>query len=318
MALDARSTPPAPSAKFSDPDVTAKGEARASVPFDRLKTLWFNTGTLCNIACANCYIESSPENDRLVYLTEADVAPYLDEIDAMGCGPVEIGFTGGEPFMNPAMNRLAEMALQRGHEVLILTNAMKPMMRPRVQEGLLALKEAFGDRLTLRISIDHHTAESHDAERGTGSFAATLDGTRWLAQHGFRLAAAGRAIWSESEAAARAGFAAVFEEIGANIPAGDPARLVIFPEMDDAGDPPEITTACWDILGKRPDQIMCASSRMVVRRKGADTPVVLSCTLLPYADGFEMAQTLADSLKPVKLNHKFCAQFCVLGGASCS
>jgi hypothetical protein len=25
--------------------------------------------TLCNLACENCYIESSPENDRLVYLT---------------------------------------------------------------------------------------------------------------------------------------------------------------------------------------------------------------------------------------------------------
>jgi MoaA/NifB/PqqE/SkfB family radical SAM enzyme len=105
------------------------------VAFDTLKTLWFNTGTLCNIECKNCYILSSPTNDALVYLTEADVAPYLDEIDALGFGTVEIGFTGGEPFMNPDMVRLMEMALERGHDVLVLTNAMKPMMRPRVQAG---------------------------------------------------------------------------------------------------------------------------------------------------------------------------------------
>ncbi|MGJ3232225.1 MAG: radical SAM protein [Oceanicaulis sp.] len=304
--------------KFSDPKRTAKGEPRAHVGMRRLETLWFNTGTLCNIACANCYIESSPTNDRLVYLTETDVAPYLDEIDALGLGSCEIGFTGGEPFMNPAMNRLAEMALARGHEVLILSNAMTPMMRPAVQEGLLALKERYGDRLTLRISIDHHTRASHDAERGAGSFEATLKGLRWLAANGVRLAAAGRAVYEEDEAAARAGFAALFESLGADIPAHDPSRLVIFPEMDPAGDPPEITTACWDILGKDPGDVMCASSRMVVKRKGAERPVVLSCTLIPYDAAFEMGETLHEALQPVSLNHKFCAQFCVLGGASCS
>ena len=304
--------------KFADPKVTAKGEPRASVDFRRLETLWLNTGTLCNIACANCYIESSPTNDRLVYLTEADIAPYLDEIDALDLGPCEIGFTGGEPFMNPSMVHLAEMALERGHEVLILTNAMKPMMRPAVQDGLLALRARFGDQLTLRISIDHHTRAAHDAERGAGSFETTIEGVRWLAEHGFRLAAAGRAVFEEDEAGARAGFQRLFDTLGAAIPADDPSRLVIFPEMDSAGDPPEITTACWDILGKDPAGVMCAASRMVVKRSGAEAPVVLSCTLIPYDDAFEMGQTLEAALRPVALNHKFCAQFCVLGGASCS
>ena len=38
--------------KFKDPDVTAKGERRATVALKWLETLWFNTGTLCNIECA--------------------------------------------------------------------------------------------------------------------------------------------------------------------------------------------------------------------------------------------------------------------------
>ena len=303
---------------FEHLDRTANGEARAFVAFERLETLWFNTGTLCNIECANCYIESSPTNERLVYLNEADIAPYLDEIDALGFGPVEIGFTGGEPYMNPAMNRLTEAAMERGHPVLVLTNAMKPMMRPAVQAGLLALNARYGGRLTLRISLDHYTPAHHDAERGAGGFSATITGLRWLAENGFRLSAAGRSLWDEDEACARAGFAALFAEIGADIPADDPSRLVIFPEMDDAGDPPEITTACWDILGKSPADVMCASSRMVVKRQGADRPVVLSCTLIPYDSAFEMGDTLQQALTPVKLKHKFCAQFCVLGGASCS
>ncbi|KAA5803742.1 radical SAM protein [Alkalicaulis satelles] len=305
-------------APFTDPDVTAKGETRASVAFKGLKTLWFNTGTLCNIECVNCYIESSPKNDRLVYLTPQDAAPYLDEIDAMGAGPVEIGFTGGEPYLNPHMNTLAAMALERGHEALVLTNAMRPMMRPGVQDGLADLQRRFGPRLTLRVSLDHYTPALHDAERGAGAFDETLKGLAWLVQNGVRLSVAGRKAMAESEAEARAGFAALFARLGADIPADDPGRLVLFPEMDPEGAPPEITTACWGILKLDPATIMCASSRMVVRRKGADRASVISCTLLPYDEAFELGQTLGDSLAPVKLKHKFCAQFCVLGGASCS
>jgi hypothetical protein len=36
---------------------------------------------------------------------------------------------------------------------------------------------------------------------------------------------------------------------------------------------------------------MCATSRMVVKRKGAARPVVVSCTLLPDDEGFEMGAT---------------------------
>ena len=47
-------------AKFADPDRTAKGEVRARVKLDALRTLWVNTGTLCNVTCRNCYIEFEP------------------------------------------------------------------------------------------------------------------------------------------------------------------------------------------------------------------------------------------------------------------
>lgn len=58
--------------------------------------------------------------------------------------------------------------------------------------------------------------------------------------------------------------------------------------MDEKVEVPEITISCWDILGKRPEDVVCASSRMVVRRKGANHPVVLACTLLPYSPEFEL------------------------------
>ncbi len=81
---------------------------------------------------------------------------------------------------------------------------------------------------------------------------------------------------------------------------------------------PEITIACWGILHKSPDDVMCASSRMVVQRAEADRPAVLACTLLAYDPRFELGATLAEAARPVSLNHPFCASFCVLGGAACS
>jgi MoaA/NifB/PqqE/SkfB family radical SAM enzyme len=101
-------------AKFSDPDVTAKGERRARVALEALRTLWINTGSLCNITCRNCYIESSPENDRLAYITRSETAAYLDEIVRDGWPVTEIGFTGGEPFMNPDIIAMLGDALSRG------------------------------------------------------------------------------------------------------------------------------------------------------------------------------------------------------------
>jgi hypothetical protein len=64
--------------------------------------------------------------------------------------------------------------------------------------------------------------------------------------------------------------------------------------------------------------MMCATSRMVVRRKGAAGPVVLACTLLVDDPQFELGPTLVAASRPVALNHPHCARFCVLGGASCS
>ncbi|MEO0679521.1 MAG: radical SAM protein [Pseudomonadota bacterium] len=304
--------------KFQDPDVTATGEPRASVPLSAATTLWFNTGTLCNIECLRCYIESSPSNDRLVYLTRAEVEDFLGQIVERGWPVREIGFTGGEPFLNPQMIGMAEAALAAGHEALILTNAMKPMMRPRVQAGLLDLRARFGGRLTLRISLDHFAAEKHDEERGPGGFDATLTGMRWLRDNGFAMSVAGRTLWGEDEAASRAGYADLFAREGFEIDAADPGACVLFPEMDETAPVPEITTACWGLLGKRPEEVMCASSRMVVKRKGAARPTVLSCTLLPYDPRFEMGETLEAAEAPVKLTHPHCAKFCVLGGASCS
>ena len=316
IAVPATRPKPLDPAKFRDPDVTARGERRAGVALRALKTLWFNTGTLCNLTCRNCYIESSPKNDRLSYLTAAEARGYLDEIARDGLPTEEIGFTGGEPFMNSDLPNMLQDALERGFRVLVLTNAMKPMMKRA--EALLALGTRFGNRLVIRVSVDHYARALHQIERGARSWDPTMEGVDWLVRHGFTVRIAGRTAWSEDEAGLRRGYASLFAERGIALDAHDPAHLVLFPEMDAEADVPEITTSCWGILKRSPDAMMCASSRMVVRRKGEATAKVVPCTLLPYDPRFDLGATLGEAAGTVALNHPHCARFCVLGGASCS
>ena len=303
-------------AKFQDPLVTAKGEERAVVALTRLHTVWFNTGSLCNITCKNCYMDSSPTNDDLGYLSLSHVVDYLDEIAVEGYPVEEIAFTGGEPFMNPDLPAMIEKSLTRGFRVLVLTNAMRPLHHRR--DALLAIRECHGDALSIRVSIDHFTREKHEAIRGNRTWDPMIEGLRWLAANGFNLNVAGRTCWDEMENETRAGYRAFFQSEDINVNADDPARLVLFPEMDLAVDVPEITVHCWDILGVKPETIMCATSRMIVIKKGANSPVVVPCTLLPFEKEFELGNDLSQSAGGVRLNHPHCAKFCVLGGASCS
>jgi hypothetical protein len=211
--------------------------------------------------------------------------------------------------MNRDCPAMVAAALERGFEALVLTNAMRPMRR--FEAALAALPRA---GLTIRVSLDHHRSEVHEAERGAGTWDKALDGLRWLEANGFRTAVAGRQLPGESLDEARLGYAGLFERESLRIEAG----LVLFPAMDASADVPEISEACWDILHVAPAAMMCASSRMVVKARGAERPHVVACTLLPYDPQFALGRTLSEASGEVLLNHPHCARFCVLGGASCS
>ena len=88
--------------------------------------------------------------------------------------------------------------------------------------------------------------------------------------------------------------------------------------MDENIEVPEITTKCWNILGVSPNDMMCASSRMIVKPKSSAKPSVMACTLLAYDEQFNMGHTLHEASRSVRLNHPHCAKFCVLGGGKCT
>jgi predicted phosphodiesterase len=276
-------------------------EPPPSVKLERLETLWINTGTICNLACTKCFMESTPTNDSLVYFPLASLQTILAEAPPT---LAEIDFTGGEPFMNPDILPMLEAALGAGKRVLVLTNAMRPMQRHATALGQLIA--AYPGQLSLRVSLDHYLQDRHEALRGPDSFAPTINGLKFLAEAGAALSIASRTPWGETEAMMQAGFTRLFAEHG--LPA---IPLILFPEMDSCFSPalPVTDRALTEVPAEKP--LMCRTSRMVVTRKGHTTPSITPCTLLPDRE-------LSTWDEPVTLDHPHCAQFCVYGGASCA
>jgi hypothetical protein len=268
------------------PDVTADGKTRASVALRALQTLWFNTGTLCNLTCANCYIESkSPQ--RSVGLSRDGGrrgVPRPDRI-AEKLPTSEIGFTGGEPFMNPAIIDLLTASLERGYRTLVLTNAMRPMTKHA--DALLALRARFDSKLVLRVSVDHHRRELHEEERGRHTWLPTLRRSQVVIGQRFALNVRGRLRWGDAEASMREGFATLFASEGLSLNASDPSNSCCSPRWTDR----ERSGNHRRVLGHSAQETRrrnVCSSRMVVRHKGAAGPTVVSCTLLPYDRGFDL------------------------------
>ncbi len=301
------------SKKFKEKFKTADGKDRAFVEISQLKTLWFNTGTLCNLTCSNCYIESSPKNDRLQYISFEEFKIFVNESIQNELGTKEIGFTGGEPFMNKDIFKMIKYSLDNGFKTLVLTNAMKPMINNKSQ--LLRLNHL---NLTIRVSIDHYTKEKHEEVRGPNSWEPMIEGLKWLSENNFNYCLATRLMWGEDEDITRNNFQKFIDQFNLKLNSKSKIQLVTFAEMDVNQDTPEITTECWKILNKEPESVMCSTSRMIVKKKGEQLPSVIACTLLPYEKEFDLGKSLKESNQKVYLNHPHCSKFCVLGGSSCS
>jgi Radical SAM superfamily len=132
-----------------------------------------------------------------------------------GLGGREILITGGEPFLDPDLAELVDVAA-RWAPVAILTNAMV-LSRGSRRRMLDALDPA---RVTMQVSLDSGTPALHDRHRGHGSFSRAREGIALLRELGFRVKVA--ATVDEADAAEEAGLHALLDDDG--IPPAD--RLV--------------------------------------------------------------------------------------------
>lgn len=141
-----------------------------------MSKLWIYTNYDCNLKCAYCSVESSPTAPRRA-LSLSTVQQLIDEAVALNFA--EVFFTGGEPFILEEIYDMLAYASAR-MKTTVLTNAM--LLKGRRLDRLGAIKN---DNLIVQVSLDGAQADQHDAFRGAGSFAKTIDGLQALRANGF-------------------------------------------------------------------------------------------------------------------------------------
>ncbi|MBX0329324.1 radical SAM protein [Oscillochloris sp. ZM17-4] len=149
-----------------------------AIPTELPWKLWIYTNYDCNLRCSYCVAESSPRAPRRAIGLD-NVRRLVDEAVTLGFS--DVLFTGGEPFILGEIYEMLDYASARLHTT-VLTNAM--LLRGSRLDRLAAVAS---DRLTVQVSLDGGRAEDHDAYRGAGSWAKTLEGIRAIQGRGMRV-----------------------------------------------------------------------------------------------------------------------------------
>jgi sulfatase maturation enzyme AslB (radical SAM superfamily) len=290
---------------------TSSGEPRGYIDTGRLREVWFHTGTACNLACPFCLEGSSPADDRLDLMRLADVQPLVDE--ACELGVEQFSFTGGEPFVAREFPAILAYAAER-RPCLVLTNGTRPLLRRLAQIRPLARA---AHPVAFRISIDYPDVARHEAGRGEGTFAESMQALKALHDAGFHVSLARQWTPDEDTEAVEAAYREALRAYG--IP--DDLLLVSFPDFAPPGaarQTPEITEHCMTTYHDEQSRagFMCAFSRMVVKDRGRMR--VYACTLVDDDGEYDLGGTLRESLgQRIMLRHHRCFS-CFSHGASCS
>jgi MoaA/NifB/PqqE/SkfB family radical SAM enzyme len=140
--------------------------------------LWLYTNYDCNLRCSYCVAKSGPNVPRRA-LGLANVQRLVDEAVTLGFS--DVFFTGGEPFI---LKDICDMLAYSSARIktTVLTNAML-LHNKRLDK----LCEIANDNLIAQVSLDGGCPEDHDAYRGKGSWAKTVESIKLLQERGFRV-----------------------------------------------------------------------------------------------------------------------------------
>lgn len=140
-------------------------------------TVQVNIGLACNLACLHCHVESGPK--RTEAMTRETMESVLAAVRASGARLVDI--TGGAPEMHPGFRWFVEAALATGAGVLVRTN-LTILLEP----GYTDLPAWFASRrVHLVASLPCYTQSNVDAQRGRGTFDASIAALRALNAVGY-------------------------------------------------------------------------------------------------------------------------------------
>jgi MoaA/NifB/PqqE/SkfB family radical SAM enzyme len=145
-----------------------------------LAALWIQiTGTWCNLECIHCLNASGPKDPWLAPLDAETVSRAIREAEAFSVK--EIYFTGGEPFLHPAILTLLGEALEVA-PTTVLTNGIR--ISEAVADALAEVAARTPYSLEIRVSLDDVDPEAIDRVRGQGAWEKAVAAIRRLDARG--------------------------------------------------------------------------------------------------------------------------------------
>lgn len=280
------------------------------VPLEHLDQLWFQVGgTLCNLTCTHCFISCSPHNRDFGFLSLDQVRVRLEE--SVPLGVKEYYFTGGEPFLNPAMTEILCETLRYG-PATVLTNGT--VLKDEWLEQLRAAEATSPYSLEFRVSLDGFSPATNDPIRGLGAFERAMKGVVKLGHFGFLPIITAARTWPlEDERSVIENFSQALCAAGCERP-----RLKILPtlqigaeEQRTRGYLPDERVSAEMLVDFDYSQLVCSRSRIVTDRG------VHVCPILIESPQSHLGLSLADSLQPFSISHGACYT-CYQHGAICS
>lgn len=134
------------------------------------RNVYWETTSACDLACAHCRAEASPERSPDELSTE-QARQLIRDIRGMGSMLI---LTGGDPLKREDLFELIAYARELGVPVSITPSAT-PLLTARVMQRFHELGVA-----ALGLSLDGPNAEVHDEfRRIAGTFERTLDALGW-------------------------------------------------------------------------------------------------------------------------------------------
>ena len=132
------------------------------------KLIYWELTRACDLACKHCRAEAIAERDPLELSTE-EAKALLAELRAFGDPPPQLVMTGGDPLKRPDFFELIRHGRSVGLPISVAPSGT-PLL---TSDAISALAD--NGVMSMSLSIDGSTAESHDRFRGVaGCFDTTM------------------------------------------------------------------------------------------------------------------------------------------------
>ena len=134
----------------------------------------------CNLACAHCSVSSSPWVDTSEDLNTEECLRVVDQMKDLNVRMAIL--TGGEVLIRPDILTILQALREAGIMAAVETNGL------RIDKPFLDLAKQMQDEglISVAISLDGGTEETHELLRGPRSFSRTVRGLRALKEAGVR------------------------------------------------------------------------------------------------------------------------------------